>query len=260
MMRFEGKRALVTGAARGIGAASAARLGREGARVAVVDRLAEAGEATARELVAAGVDARFLAADVGRPDEVERVVAEVSDAFGGLDVLVNNAAITLPKGFEATTPLEWDAVLGVNLRSTYLFLRAAAPHLRRVAAGSVVNVSSFHARSTLESFGAYAAAKAGVIGLTRSAALDLAPHGVRVNAVCPGIVETAMWQAWMEQVDDAEAATAEVLARQPLGRIGRPEEIAAAIAFLASEDAAYITGTELYVDGGVTARLHHVAA
>ncbi|MEA2320120.1 MAG: hypothetical protein QOD44_4309, partial [Solirubrobacteraceae bacterium] len=140
------------------------------------------------------------------------------------------------------------------------FMRAAGPHLRRSAAGSVVNVSSFHARATIESFSAYAAAKAGVIGLTQSAALDLAPHGVRVNAVCPGIVETSMWHAWMDQVADPGAAERAVLQMQPLGRIGRPEDVAAAVAFLASDDAAYITGTSLYVDGGATARLHHVSA
>jgi NAD(P)-dependent dehydrogenase (short-subunit alcohol dehydrogenase family) len=258
-MRFEGRTALVTGAARGIGAATAARLGHEGARVIVVDLLAAEGEAIARSLAADGVDARFLQADVSRPEDAERVVAEASEA-SGLDILVNNAAVTLPKGFEATTPDEWDAVLGVNLRSAYLFMRAAGPHLRRSAAGSVVNVSSFHARATIESFSAYAAAKAGVIGLTQSAALDLAPHGVRVNAVCPGIVETSMWHAWMDQVADPGAAERAVLQMQPLGRIGRPEDVAAAVAFLASDDAAYITGTSLYVDGGATARLHHVSA
>jgi NAD(P)-dependent dehydrogenase (short-subunit alcohol dehydrogenase family) len=121
----------------------------------------------------------------------------------------------------------------------------------------VVNIASFHAGATIENFSAYAAAKSGVVGLTRGAALDLAPKGVRVNAVCPGIVETAMWQAWLDELDAPEAAVAEVLKLQPLGRIGRPEEIAEAILFLGSEQASYITGTTLFADGGVTARLSH---
>jgi NAD(P)-dependent dehydrogenase (short-subunit alcohol dehydrogenase family) len=252
-MRFTSRTAIVTGGARGIGAATAARLREEGAGIAIVDVLRSDGERTAREL-----GGRFFEADVAVADDVSRVVDEVVAAFGGIDVLVNNAAVTLPKSFEATTPEEWDRVLAVNLRSAYLFLRAAAPHLRCAAAGSVVNVSSFHAGATVERFSAYAAAKSGVIGLTRSAALDLGPDGVRVNAVCPGIVDTAMWQAWMEQVDDPAAITRQVLEMQPLGRIGRPQDIAAAVAFLASDDAAYVTGTSLYVDGGTTARLHHV--
>jgi NAD(P)-dependent dehydrogenase (short-subunit alcohol dehydrogenase family) len=254
-MRFEGRTAIVTGGARGIGAATAERLARDGARVVVVDVLEEEGRATAEAL---GATARFVRADVAEPADVEAAVADAVAAFGGVDVLVNNAAITLTKGFEDTTPAEWDAVQGVNLRSAYLFMRACAAHLRSAPAGAVVNVSSFHARSTLENFGAYAAAKAGIIGLTQSAALDLGPHGVRVNAVCPGIVETAMWHAWMEQVDEPAAITEDVLALQPLGRLGTPADVANVIAFLASEEAAYVTGTALYVDGGVTARLHHV--
>jgi NAD(P)-dependent dehydrogenase (short-subunit alcohol dehydrogenase family) len=257
-VRFEDRTVVVTGGARGIGAETAARFSREGARVAIVDRLAQAGEQTASALTAEGADVRFFAADVSRPQDVEGVVHEVVQTFAGIDVLVNNAAVTLPKSYEDTSPDEWDTVLAVNLRSAYLFLRAGTPYLKRAVGASVINVASFHARSTLERFGAYAASKAGLIGLTQSAALDLAPHGVRVNAVCPGIVETAMWQTWIDQVADADAATNEVLALQPLGRIGRPADVAGVIAFLASDDAAYVTGSALYVDGGVSARLSHV--
>jgi meso-butanediol dehydrogenase/(S,S)-butanediol dehydrogenase/diacetyl reductase len=136
-------------------------------------------------------------------------------------------------------------------------MRAAAPYLRMVG-GNVVNVASFHTQATIERFAAYAASKSGVIGLTRSAALDLGPDGVRVNAVCPGIVETEMWRAWLSTMPDPSTALREVLALQPLGRIGVPRDVANAIVFLASDEAAYITGTAVYVDGGVTARLSHV--
>jgi NAD(P)-dependent dehydrogenase (short-subunit alcohol dehydrogenase family) len=250
-MRFEGKTALVTGAAHGIGEATARKFADEGANVVVVDTH-DRGQEVADGLA----NGLFVRGDVSSDDDVQAAVAAAVDRFGSLDVLVNNAAMTLPKSYLDTTPEEWDRVLAVNLRSTYLYLRAATPHLQ-ASGGSVVNIASFHAGATIENFSAYAAAKSGVVGLTRGAALDLAPKGVRVNAVCPGIVETAMWQAWLDELDDPEAAVAEVLKLQPLGRIGRPEEIAEAILFLGSEQASYITGTTLFADGGVTARLSH---
>jgi meso-butanediol dehydrogenase/(S,S)-butanediol dehydrogenase/diacetyl reductase len=185
------------------------------------------------------------------------MIDAVISMWGRLDIVINNAAITLPKGFEATTPEEWDRIQAVNLRGLFLMLRAAAAELRR-RRGSVVNVASFHASATIENFAAYAAAKSGVLGLTRSAALDLAPSNVRVNAVCPGIIETSMWRAWLDSVDDPAGVSSEVRKLQPLGRVGQPAEVAAAIAFLASDEASYITGATLYVDGGVTARLSHV--
>ena len=255
-MRFDGKTAIVTGAANGIGEATAKRLAEGGARVLLLD-LAERGEAVAAEIRQLGGEAVFRRGDVANETDAQACVAAALEDFGGLDIVVNNAAITLPKGYLETTPEEWDRVLAVNLRSAYLFLRAATPPLAE-ARGSVVNVASFHARATIENFAAYAAAKTGLLGLTRSAALDLGGRGVRVNAVCPGIIETAMWRTWLEQVADVDQTIAEVTALQPLGRIGRPEEVAAAIAFLASDESSYITGTALLVDGGVTARLSHV--
>jgi NAD(P)-dependent dehydrogenase (short-subunit alcohol dehydrogenase family) len=257
MERLQGRVAIVTGSANGIGEATARTLANEGAAVLLVD-INERGAEVAAKIEADGGRAAFLRCDVSSEADVQDAVAAAVKRFGALDVLVNNAAVTLPKGFESTTPDEWDRVQGVNLRSVYLFLRAAAPHLRASTTGSVVNVASFHAGATIENFSAYAAAKSGVIGITRSAALDLAPAGVRVNAVCPGIVETSMWQAWLDEVENRDQTVAEVLALQPLGRIGAPNDIANAILFLASDEAAYITATTLFVDGGVTARLSHV--
>jgi NAD(P)-dependent dehydrogenase (short-subunit alcohol dehydrogenase family) len=257
LMRFEGRAAIVTGAAHGIGEATAHLLAREGASVVLAD-VHVRGEDVAAAIRETGARASFVQADVGVEGDVHDVVAHAIEQFGRLDVLVNNAAMTLPKGYDDTTQDEWDRVQRVNLGSVYLFLRAATPHLRASGHGAVVNVSSFHANATIERFAAYAASKAGVLGLTRSAALDLAPDGVRVNAVCPGIVETAMWDAWLAEVDDREATVREVNRFQPLGRIGRPDEVARAIAFLASDEASYVTGTALAVDGGVSARLNHV--
>jgi NAD(P)-dependent dehydrogenase (short-subunit alcohol dehydrogenase family) len=248
--------AIVTGAAHGIGEATARRFAADGFGVVLVD-LDDHAETVAQEIRDAGGQAAFVRGDVSDEGDVASAVQIGLDRFGRLDSVVNNAAVTLPKGYLDTTVDEWDRVLAVNLRSAYLFLRLATPELERVG-GSVVNVASFHAGATIENFAAYAAAKTGVVGLTRSAALDLGPKGVRVNAVCPGIVETQMWQAWLAEVDDVDATVREVLKLQPLGRIGKPEDVSNAIAFLASDQAAYITGTTLFVDGGVTARLSHV--
>jgi NAD(P)-dependent dehydrogenase (short-subunit alcohol dehydrogenase family) len=256
-VRFEGRTALVTGAAHGIGEATAHRLADEGANVVCVD-VHERGLEVAEAIVAAGGSAVFRRADIGVSEDIKNAVAFAVEQGGGIDVLVNNAAITLPKSFEQTEEEEWERVQRVNLGSVYRFLRAAAEALRVSGKGAVVNVASFHAHATIEHFGAYASAKAGVVGITRSAALDLASAGVRVNAVCPGIIETAMWEAWLAAVEDRQATAREVARYQPMGRIGRPGEVAAAIAFLASTEASFITGTTLYVDGGVTARLHHV--
>lgn len=256
-MRLEGSTAIVTGAAHGIGEATAHRLADEGAAVLAVD-VHERGEEVVEAIQAAGDSAKFVRCDVSVEDEVESAVQAALDAFGGLNVVVNNAAITLPKSIESTTTEEWDRVQAINLRSVFLFSRATVPHLRASGSGSIVNVSSFHFAATIENFSAYAAAKSGVVGMTRSSALELAPEGVRVNAVCPGIIETAMWQAWLDEVEDSESTTAEVNNLQPMGRIGVPRDIANAILFLASDEADYITGTTLFVDGGVSARLSHV--
>lgn len=256
-MRFKGRTAVVTGAAHGIGEATARRLAGEGANVLCVD-LDERGVGVAEEIASSGGAASFVRADVGVSADVDAVVSTALSSYGGLGILINNAAMTLPKGFEQTTEKEWERVQRVNLSSVYLFLRAAAAALRQSGHGAVVNVASFHAHATIERFGAYAASKAAVLGLTRSAALDLAGDGVRINAVCPGIIQTAMWEAWLREVDDREATVQAVRRYQPMNRIGLPEEVAAAIAFLASDEASYITGAELFVDGGVTARLSHV--
>ena len=257
-MPFTGRTAIVTGAAHGIGEATARRFANDGANVVCVDIHPRGAEVASAIDSAGRGSAIFCQTDISNAAQVEASVDRALQRYGRLDVLVNNGAITLPKGFEQTDQREWDHVRGVNLDSVFLYLRACSPALRESGRGAVVNVASFHASATIENFGAYAASKAGVVGLSRSAALDLAKDGIRVNAVCPGIIQTAMWDAWLAEVDDPDATVQEVLGLQPLGRVGKPEEVANAIAFLASDEASYVTGTTLYVDGGVTARLHHV--
>ncbi|WP_460798625.1 SDR family NAD(P)-dependent oxidoreductase [Microbacterium sp. GXF0217] len=252
-MRFEDQTAIVTGAATGIGEGIALLLAEEGASVVVVDVNPNVHH-VADAIVARGGRALAVVADVAAERDVDRAVAAAVDTFGGLNVLVNNVGIQDGKGIDEVSAAEWDRTISVNLRSVYLFMHAAVPHLKRAApAASVVNISSVHAGSTLPQTSSYAASKAGVLGLTRSSALDLAPFGVRVNAVSPGTVGTGMFYQWLDSTEDRDASMALMLRHQPIGRIGTPDDIAEAVAFLASDKASYITAQTLWVDGGQSA-------
>ncbi|MFF9488856.1 SDR family NAD(P)-dependent oxidoreductase [Streptomyces sp. NPDC014676] len=245
--RFAGYGVLITGAARGIGAATAARFAEEGARVLVTDADPDAAERTAMALGDRGLAAEPFACDVTDRASVDAAVAHAVHAFGSLDVLVNNAAHCTPDAprFEDEPDDEWATDLDVTLTGAYRCCRAALPHLAASGRGAIVSVGSVNG---LQDFGghAYSAAKAGLISLTRTLAGHAAPRGVRVNLVAPGTVRTRAWAG-----RDAELEAARHL--YPLGRVGEPEDIAAAVAFLASRDAAWITGTTLTVDGGITA-------
>jgi NAD(P)-dependent dehydrogenase (short-subunit alcohol dehydrogenase family) len=245
--------AIVTGGANGIGAATVKRFVRDGYRVVLVD-VAEAGQAVSGEAEGKAV---FLRADLAEEGTAEAAVQVALEHFGGLDTVVNNGGISLLRNSADMTMQEWDRVHAVNLRAAWLFVRAARAHLRTRPNASIVNVSSFHGGATIDNFTAYAASKAGVDGFTRAAAVELAADGIRVNAVAPGVIHTSMLQNWLDTVPDPDSALDRMRQYQPLGRLGRPEEIAAAIAFLASAEASFITGTTLLVDGGVSARLWH---
>ncbi|MER8224315.1 SDR family NAD(P)-dependent oxidoreductase [Streptomyces sp. NPDC094143] len=245
--RFEGYGVLVTGGARGIGAATARRLAREGARVLVADRDPAAATRTARALGEAGLHAEGIACDVADREAVEAAVTHAVDAFGSLDVLVNCAAHCSPDAplFEDGPDESWARDLDVTLTGAYRCCRAALPHLAASGRGAIVSIGSVNG---LQDFGnhAYSAAKAGLGSLTRTLAGHAAGRGVRVNLVAPGTVRTSAWEG---RDEDLEA----VRGLYPLGRVGEPEDIAAAVAFLASSDASWITGTTLVVDGGLTA-------
>ncbi|MEV7346372.1 SDR family NAD(P)-dependent oxidoreductase [Streptomyces sp. NPDC093544] len=247
MRRFEGYGVLITGAARGIGAATARRLAEEGGQVLVTDvDLAEA-EKTAAAIRELGARAEAFTCDVGERTSVEAAVAYAVDAFGSLDVLVNNAYGCTPDAplFEDEPDEVWARDLDLTLTGAYRCSRAALPHLVASGHGAVVSIGSVNG---LQDFGnhAYSAAKAGLVSLTRTLAGHAAPRGVRVNLVAPGTVRTRGWEG-----READLETAAGL--YPLGRVGEPEDIAAAVAFLASRDAAWITGTTLCVDGGLLA-------
>lgn len=250
--RFAGRTAIVTGAAYGIGRGIARRLAREGCRVIAAD-INEAGAiAAADDINQDGGAARAVTCDVTSPESVARMIDTAITTYGELDYLVNNAGGSPRQAFDEVTPEDWAKMLDLNLTSQFLCVRAALPHLRRSDAAAVVNIGSLHAWVTVRGLTAYAAAKGGVVALTTSLALELGP-AVRVNAVAPGVIET---EAWFAAVDDVEAARQQRLPFHPLGRLGQPEDIAAAVAFLLSADAAFITGVTLPVDGGLTTHLY----
>jgi glucose 1-dehydrogenase/3-oxoacyl-[acyl-carrier protein] reductase len=241
---FEGRSAWVTGGGAGIGRGIALHLARAGARVTCVDVDEEAALAVAQEIRKAGGEALGLRADVSAEGDVARAIRSATEAFGGIDVLVNNAGVVLIKSFESSTLEEWDRTLRINLRSMFVCSQYALPWLRRSQAGSIVNISSMAATRFTVPHVPYAASKAGVLALTRDLAVELAPDGIRVNAVAPGPIATQMVRTWDDE--QIEAAGAHFL----LGRMGRPEDIAEAVGFLASERASYVTGAVLPVTGG----------
>jgi len=242
--------AIVTGAGRGIGAATAARLSAEGATVVAVDVTEDAASAAVEGIRAAGGTARALGCDVSHPEDVENTVALVLSEFHRLDVLVNNAGITRDNLLFRMSDDDWASVLAVNLTGVFNCCRAAQRPMVQARYGRIVNLSS---RSALGNRGQanYAATKAGVQGLTATLAIELGPFNITVNAVAPGYVATPMTAATAERVgmtaEDHQRAAADAT---PLRRVGRPEEIAATIAFLASDDASYVSGQTLYVNGG----------
>jgi 3-oxoacyl-[acyl-carrier protein] reductase len=248
--RFEQQVALVTGAAGGIGAATARRLAGEGAAVVLVDRDEPAVAAVAAALRADGHAADAVAADVTDAAGVEAFVAEAAERHGRLDVLVNNAGVTRDNLLFKLTDEEWDTVLDVNLKSAFLCSRAAQRVMVAAGRGAIVSLSS---RSALGNRGQanYAAAKAGVKALTSTIALELGPFGIRANAVAPGYIATAMTDATARRLGlDPEEHRARVAAATPLRRVGVPDDVASVVAFLASSDAAYVSGQTIEINGG----------
>ncbi|MCG8562894.1 MAG: glucose 1-dehydrogenase [Hyphomicrobiales bacterium] len=251
MGRLDNKIALVTGAGAGLGRAIAALFVREGAHVFVADIDGDEASETAAALAGEGGGATALQADVTVQDDVDRALAAIDTAFGRLDVLVNNAGVTRRGDFRHLSDEEWHAVMDVNVTAVVRCSRDALPLLRKAGSASIVNLSSIMERRHIRQLSPYSTSKAAVAGLSRSMAVEYAAYGVRVNYLCPGYVETAL----TDRVLRNPAIRKALLMQTPMGRFGEPEDIAKAALFLASDDSAYITGSGLTVDGGMSVAL-----
>lgn len=247
-MRLPERVALITGGARGIGKAIARRFAQEGARVAIDDVDAEGGVLAAAEIRAAGGEACFFQADVSEADQVQNLIEATVAHYGGLDILVNNAVCSA----QHTLLNDWQPVMEVTLKGAWLCSQAAVPAMQRAGRGSIINISSVNALLGLGEQHLYSAAKGGLVSLTRSLAVRHGPEGIRVNCICPGSIQTESW----EPIREVNPQVWEQIVRwYPLGRLGRPEDIAHAALFLASEEASFVTGAVFVIDGGLTAGL-----
>lgn len=255
MGRLSGKAALVTGGALGIGSAACALLAAEGASVAVTDVLEDEGEKVASRINASGGRARFWRLDVTDEARVEEVVNEAAGEFGRLDVLVNNAGVSgARKPAHELTEEDWKRVMAVNLKGAFFCTKHAAPHMRSSGGGSIVNVGSVLGVVANPDNSPYVATKAALRYMSKADALTYAPDNIRVNCVNPGYVWTPLIEKYVNSTEDPAGAKEALAGAHPLGRLGTPEEVAWAIVYLASDEASFVTGSDLNVDGGYTAR------
>lgn len=254
-MRLSEKVALVTGAGKGIGAATARRMAQEGAKVAVLDVDLAAAQAVAQELVDAGYQARAWRCDVTREAEVQQVFAEVVAYFGRIDVLVNNAGIAgVNKPTHEISEAEWDAVMAVNVKGVFFCTKHAVPYLKKGGGGSIINLSSIYGLVGAPDSPPYHASKGAVRLMTKTDALLYAADRIRVNSIHPGFIATPMVEGYLHQLSEEEKARKALEAMHPLGHLGEPDDIAWGAVYLASDEAKFVTGSELVIDGGYTCR------
>ncbi len=253
-LRLQDKVCLITGAGSGIGRATARLFAREGARLLLADIDGEAGEAVAGETRETGREAVALKIDVSSGPEVAGMVAKTVETYGRLDVLVNNAGIAFAGTVLETEEADWDRLMAVNLKSVFLTCKHAIPVMQRQGGGTIVNVASNSASVGLRRRVAYVASKGAIAAMTRALALDHVEDGIRVNCVAPGTVDSAFFDGLYAAAEDPAALRRELAARQTINRLGRPEEIATAVLYLACDESSFAIGTMLTVDGGMTAQ------
>lgn len=255
MDRLKGKVAIITGAALGLGRATALRMAEEGASVALLDMAEKEGQALAQELTGRGLPARFWRCDVSQEAEVARVIGEVAQHFGRLDVLVNNAGVSgANKPTHEITEAEWDWVQAINVKGVFFCTKHAIPHLKQAGGGSIINLSSIYGLVGGADVPPYHASKGAVRLMSKTDALIYAPDKIRVNSVHPGFIWTPMVEHHLSAMGDVEEGRKATDALHPLGHIGEPDDIAWGCVYLASDEAKFVTGSELVIDGGYTAR------
>jgi NAD(P)-dependent dehydrogenase (short-subunit alcohol dehydrogenase family) len=253
-MKLAGKVALVTGAGSGIGQAIAILFAAEGARVGVGDYAVDGGAATVDSIRKAGGEAEFLQLDVSRSADVQRTINSVLQRWSRLDILCNNAGIGVAATVVDTAEEDWDRTIAVDLKGVFLGCKYAIPAMLEHGGGVIVNTASVAGQVGVLNRAAYCAAKAGVVGLTKSVAVDYVTQNIRVNAICPGTVDSPWIQRILSAQPDPVGERQRMVERQPMGRMGQPEEIARAALYLACDDSAFVTGTALIIDGGLMAR------
>ncbi len=252
-MKLKGKVALVTGGTEGIGFATASLFLKEGAKVAISGRSAEKGAKAVAELEKLG-EVLFVEGDVSKPDDASGMVESTVSRFAGIDIVFNNAGIYIEKKAEDMSEEEWDRLIDINLKGTFLVSKYAIPHMKERGGGTIVNNSSDAGLVGNRSCPAYCASKGGVTVMTKAMALDYAKDNIRVNCVNPGVIDTPMVAREVQLSGDPDKCVSQMDNDHPIGRIGRPEEVAKAVLFLASNESSFVTGTALSVDGGLTAQ------
>jgi NAD(P)-dependent dehydrogenase (short-subunit alcohol dehydrogenase family) len=255
--RFKGKVAIVTGGGAGIGRASATAYAREGAKVVIADMDEKAGARTAAEITGAGGKVIFVRCDISKNSDVEAMVSRSAAEFGGVDVLHNNAGIQAYGTVVEMPEAEWDRVMNINLKGSFLTCKHAIPHMKKRGGGAIVNTASVQAFASQRTVAAYSASKGAILSFTKTVALDHAPDNIRCNCIAPGSVHTPMleWAAELFGKDNPKQAIANWGKLHPLGRVARPEEVAALVLFLSCDESSFCTGACYTVDGGLLAAL-----